>query len=97
MIIAEISTFPADKGIHLHNYVKAALRTLRESGLNYLVGPMGTCIEAPDTETLFEVMRKMHESIAEMGSVRIVTTIKIDDRRDMDRRMLGKLEAVKLD
>lgn len=97
MIIAEISTFPADKGIHLHGYVKEALRTLKESGLSYLVGPMGTCIEAPDTKTLFEVMRRMHESIANMGSMRIVTTIKIDDRRDIDRRMSGKMEAVKLE
>jgi len=97
MIIAEISTFPADKGIHLHEYVKEALRTLKESKLSYLVGPMGTCIEAPDTTTLFEVMRKMHESLAAKGSMRIVTTIKIDDRRDINRRMLEKVEAVKLE
>ena len=97
MIIAEISTFPADKGIHLHEYVKAAIATLKESGLNYLVGPMGTCIESPDLDTLFEVMKKMHLSIANKGSMRIVTTIKIDDRRDSDRRMLDKLAAVKLE
>ncbi|HID72032.1 MAG TPA: MTH1187 family thiamine-binding protein [Thermoplasmata archaeon] len=97
MIIAEISTFPVDKGIHLHQYVKEAIRVLDESGLNYLVGPMGTCIEAPDTETLFEVMRKMHEAIIAKGSLRVVTTIKIDDRRDTERHMLDKVEAVKLD
>jgi len=97
MIIAEISTFPADKGIHLHDYVKGAIATLKKSGLNYMVGPMGTCIESPDLDTLFEVMKKMHQSIADRGCMRIVTTIKIDDRRDSDRRMLDKVEAVKLE
>ena len=96
MIIAEISTAPVDKGIHLRNYVKAALRTLEESGLNYQICPMGTCIEAPDTQTLFDVMRKMHDTLVDMGCLRIVTSIKIDDRRDTDRRMLDKIDAVQI-
>ncbi len=97
MIIAEISTFPADKGLHLHEYVKAALQTLDDSGLNYVVGPMGTCIESPDLDTLFEIMKKMHQSILNMGSLRVVTSIKVDDRRDTNRRMLDKIEAVQID
>ena len=44
---------------------------------------------------LFEVAEKMHEAIAASGAPRIGTVIKIDDRRDRELHMKGKVEAVK--
>ncbi len=97
MIIAEISTFAIDgTGTSLSRYVKAALRVLEESGLKYHTGPMGTCIEAENVDDMFTILKKMHNAVADAGGPRIVTTIKIDDRRDRDRRMEDKLKAVEL-
>jgi len=97
MIIAEISTFAIDgTGTSLSRYVKAALRVLRESGLEYHISPMGTCIEADTVDNMFAILKKMHNAVADAGGPRIITTIKIDDRRDKDRRMAGKLKAVEI-
>jgi len=43
--IAEIAIFPLDKGMHLSRYVDGAIEEIRESGLPYRTGPMGTCVE----------------------------------------------------
>ena len=95
MIIAEISTFAIDgTGTSLSKYVKAALRVLQESGHSYHISPMGTCIETDSVDRMFEILKNMHNAVADAGGPRIVTTIKIDDRRDKDRTMGGKLKAV---
>jgi uncharacterized protein YqgV (UPF0045/DUF77 family) len=36
----------------------------------------------------------MHEAVLEGGAWRVVTTIKIDDRRDKPLTMSGKVESV---
>ena len=41
-------------------------------------------------------LRIVTYAVADAGGPRIVTTIKIDDRRDRDRKMEGKLKAVEI-
>ena len=97
MIIAEISTFAIDgTGTSLGKYVRAALRVLKDSGHSHHVSPMGTCIETETVDEMFDILKKMHNAVADAGGPRIVTTIKIDDRRDTDRKMEGKLKSVEL-
>jgi len=40
-------------------------------------------------------VKKMHEGVFGEGVVRVLTTIKIDDRRDRPQTMKGKLDSVK--
>jgi uncharacterized protein (TIGR00106 family) len=54
---------------------------------------MGTIIEG-DLKALFETILKMHEVPFKAGALRVVTTIKIDDRRDKKTSSKGKVEAV---
>jgi uncharacterized protein YqgV (UPF0045/DUF77 family) len=41
-----------------------------------------------------DVVRKIHESAFEQGAVRVLTSLKIDDRRDKSLTMEGKKSAV---
>ena len=94
MIVASISSFPVDKGHSLGQYVRKAIDALEATGLKIHVGPMSTTIEAPDLETVLEAVRIAHEAIADQGSIRIVTTVKIDDRRDKDATIKAKLRSL---
>jgi len=54
---------------------------------------MGTIIEG-DLKDLFEVMLKMHEVPFEAGALRVVTSIKIDDRRNHITSAKDKVASV---
>jgi uncharacterized protein (TIGR00106 family) len=64
-----------------------------EQGLTYEVTSMGTEIEGAVDE-LLRLAARMHEIPFAKGAQRVVTSIKIDERRDKEMRMTGKKEAV---
>ena len=65
-----------------------------EKDIKYELTAMGTIIEG-DLEHLLTLARKMHEAVFDAGITRVVTTIKIDDRRDKISGMSSKIESVK--
>lgn len=94
MAIAEVSIVPVGTGsTGVSEYVRAAFAVVRESGLRHELNPMGTCIEG-DLDSIFAVIRRMHETLAGMGCARLVTTVKIDDRRDRPHDMPAKVQRV---
>ena len=94
MAIAEISIVPiGTQSTSVSSYVAACLKVLEGSGLTHEVHGMGTIIEG-DLKALFETILKMHEVPFEAGALRVVTTIKIDDRRDKKTSAKGKVKAV---
>jgi len=54
---------------------------------------MGTIIEG-DLPRILEVIVLMHEVPFAKGALRVSTLIKIDDRRDKEATMEGKVQAV---
>ncbi|MGQ9759027.1 MAG: MTH1187 family thiamine-binding protein [Candidatus Methanomethylicaceae archaeon] len=96
MIILEFSVVPIGTGeTGVSEYVAKACKAIESSGVRYLVTPMETIIETDTLEKALEVVKKAHEAVIESGAKRIVTTIKIDDRRDKKRKMEDKVEALK--
>jgi uncharacterized protein (TIGR00106 family) len=94
MAIAEISVVPiGTKSTSLSTYVAGCLQVLEDSGMVYELHGMGTIIEG-DLKALLEVVRKMHEIPFGQGVLRVVTHIKIDDRRDKEGSAQGKVDAV---
>lgn len=61
--------------------------------MRYRLDPMFTTLEG-DLKTIFEIIEKMHEAVAQAGAARISTVIKIDDRRDKQAPMEAKVEVV---
>jgi len=94
MAIAEISVVPiGTQSTSVSSYVAACLEVLEGSGLTHEVHGMGTIMEG-ELKALFETILKMHEVPFKAGALRVVTTIKIDDRRDKKTSAKGKVEAV---
>jgi uncharacterized protein (TIGR00106 family) len=95
-VVAEVSIVPigtADAGIS--RYIAASLEVLENrKDLSYRLTPMGTIIEGPLNKVL-EAICDMHEVPFSKGAARVVTSIKIDDRRDKTATMAGKLESVR--
>lgn len=92
-MLAELSVFPLDKGSEgLSRYVAGSIKIIEESGLDYEMHAMGTLIEGP-ADKVFEVIRKCHENMTAQSD-RVVTYVKIDDRKGADGTIKKKVAAV---
>jgi len=96
MAIMEISVVPiGTKGPSLSGYVARAIDILKkESDIKYQLTSMGTIIEARSIEKLLSVAGKMHSILFSDEVKRIVTTIKLDERKDKELTMYGKVKSV---
>jgi uncharacterized protein (TIGR00106 family) len=96
MAIAEVSVVPlGTKSPSVSQYVARAVKILeQERDIKYQMTPMGTVLEG-DLDRILAAVKKMHEGVFGEGVVRVLTTIKIDDRRDRPQTMKGKLDSVK--
>lgn len=95
MIIAEFSMVPMGTGTSASRYVKEVYKVLEKSGLRFLPGPMSTSLEAESLREIFDVIEEANEALARSGVRRIITSVKIDDRRDKDISIDTKLEAAR--
>ena len=96
MAIAEVSVIPlGTKTASVSQYVARAVRALeREKDIKYETTAMGTIIEG-DLDRILAVVKKMHEGTFGEGIARVLTTVKIDDRRDKAQSMKAKLDSLK--
>ena len=96
MVILEISVMPLGTGTpSLSRFVAGAVKVLQaEKGVKYEMTSMGTNIEG-DLEQLLDLARRMHRSAFEAGAQRVVTTMKIDERRDQAASIQSKVASVK--
>nr|MDO8045412.1 MTH1187 family thiamine-binding protein [Candidatus Baldrarchaeota archaeon] len=67
----------------------------KHGDLRFQVTPMGTGVEGDDLAEILKVILEAHEAVFKAGAQRVVTTIKIDDRRDKKETMEYKVKAVK--
>jgi uncharacterized protein (TIGR00106 family) len=95
MIIAQLSIAPLGKGTSVSTYVKIVLETLKKEHITFQTNAMATVIETKDIETLFHIVQKAHHAVAAAGAERIITELKIDDRRDKDATIESKLKSLK--
>ncbi len=96
MAIVELSVVPVGTGTpSVSKFVAGAVRILQnEMDIKYELTAMGTIIEG-DLEHLLTLVRRMHQSAFDAGAMRVVTTVKIDERRDKPSSINGKVESVR--
>ena len=96
MAIAEVSVVPlGTETPSVSKYVARAVKILQqEKDVKYEITPMGTIIEG-DLDKILAVVRKMHEGTFGEGVARVLTTVKIDDRRDRAQGMKEKLNSLR--
>ena len=93
MAVMEVSVIPIGIGSSVSSYVADCIRVLKKERVSYELTAMGTNVEG-DLKDLVRVALKMHQVPFSRGAQRVVTTIKIDDRRDKKISIAGKKKAV---
>jgi len=92
MMLAEFSVVPIGKGESVSEYVAECLEMVVASGLDYRVNPMGTVVEG-DYDEVMDLIKSCHEKVMERCP-RVITTIKIDDRRGASGTIESKVRSV---
>ena len=94
MAIMEVSVVPVGTdSASLGDVVAETVRVAKRHGAKFALNAMGTNLEG-DLDTLLKVAREMHEVCFNGGTQRVITVIKIDDRRDKDLSMEYKVDSV---
>lgn len=99
MAIVDVVVIPVGtEGPSVSQYIaeiQTKLEEFKQEGkIDYQITPMNTLIEG-ELADLFEVIQAIHELPFNKGLDRVCTNIRIDDRRDKQRKMNDKLDSVK--
>ncbi|HEC2149534.1 MTH1187 family thiamine-binding protein [Staphylococcus delphini] len=99
MAIVDVVVIPVGtEGPSVSQYIaeiQTKLEEYKQEGkIDYQLTPMNTLIEG-ELADLFEVIQAIHELPFNKGLDRVCTNIRIDDRRDKQRKMNDKLDSVK--
>jgi uncharacterized protein (TIGR00106 family) len=94
-VVVALNIVPLGKGISVSKFLAPALKEIEGRRVKYSVTPMCTIFEADSVEDAFDLARLAHEAVFKAGVERVVTTVKVDDRRDIERSMEEKVESLK--
>lgn len=94
MIISQLSIAPFGKDISVSKYVKKVIDVIKNYDVRYETNAMATVIETKDLETLFKIVQSAHISLIDSGIERVITELKIDDRRDKNVTIDSKIKAI---
>lgn len=97
-VIAEVSIVPIGTGetgvsAFIAEAIKALEKVAESNGLRYHVCAMGTAIEG-DLDSLWKAVKAMQEAMFAAGAKRLLTTLRIDDRRDKEETLERKQQSV---
>lgn len=92
MLLIELSMSPMDKGASVSPWVARALEVIDRSGLDYRLGPMGTCIEG-EWDEVMAVVKRCWKALGKDCS-RVTFSIKGDWRKGREGRLDAKVAAV---
>jgi len=94
-VIVEIAVDPiGTSSTGVGDIIKEAVNAIRAMNLKYQVCPMGTCFELRSVDEVGPVISAVHQAVHRAGVNRIVTTVRIDDRRDKEESMEYKVKRV---
>ena len=98
MAIVDIVIIPVGtNGPSVSKYIaeiQVELEKFKQQGkIDYQLTPMNTLIEG-ELSDLLDVVKTIHELPFNKGLDRVCTNIRIDDRRDKQRRMDDKIKSV---
>lgn len=94
MALMQITVIPlGTETTSVSAYIADIQEMMANSGIEYVLNDMETTIHA-DIDQLFTVAKAIHEIPFSKGLQRVVTNIQIDDRRDKERGLGVKRDAV---
>ncbi|GAF05177.1 MTH1187 family thiamine-binding protein [Saccharicrinis fermentans] len=92
-VLVNFAMFPTDTGSSLSTPVSKVIELIKNSGVQYQLGPMGTTIETEGMEEALDVINQAHTLLAKNHD-RIYTTITIDARKGDVGRMQSKIQSI---
>ena len=97
MIHAEISVYPIGTSTTSASfYIAKAIESIQNmENIRYQINPMGTILESDDINKIYDASKKMMEVVHNLGVSRVEVILKIDSRKDKDKKMEEKLESIK--
>ena len=90
--MVEFSVVPLGMGESVSQYVAECMKMVEASGLTYKINPMATVVEGEYDEVM-ALIKRCHARVMEM-SPRVITTVKIDDRRGAKGMIDKKVQSV---
>ena len=94
MIISQLSIAPLGKDVSVSKYVKKVTEIIKKYNVKSETNAMATVIETEDLETLFKIVQEAHMTTINSGAQRVITELKIDERRDKNATIESKLRAI---
>jgi len=91
-VLVEFSIVPIGKGASVGSDIAKVIKIVENSGLPYKLNPMGTVVEGKWDE-LMALIKRCHRVVLRDGE-RVVTTIKIDDRKRRSNMIEGKIASI---
>ncbi|BFI76368.1 MTH1187 family thiamine-binding protein [Sulfurisphaera ohwakuensis] len=95
-VLVDIAVEPlGTSSTSISKYVKKVFEILDRRGIRYYPAPSMTTIELDDITQLGYILKEINDELEKMGVKRVVTLLKIDDRRDKENSIDHKLEVIK--
>jgi len=91
-VIVDFSIFPIGKEESVSKYASRAVKIIKNSGLPYQIGPMGTSIEG-EWDEVMAVVKQCREEL-KRDCPRLYMTMKVDSREGQAGRMGEKVKSV---
>ncbi len=92
MVVAEVSIIPLSNGPSVSKYVKKAISIFKKHNLKINYGAMSTTIEG-DLNEVLEAFKEAHNEVLK-DTTRVVSSLKIDERKDKDNTIERKLKSI---
>ncbi len=96
MIHAEISVYPiGTSNTSASFYIAKGIESIQKmTGVRYEINPMGTILESDNIDKIYEASKSIMEVVHNLGVQRVEVILKIDSRRDKNKKMEEKLESI---
>lgn len=94
-MLAELEIVPiGTNSASVSEQLAQVAKLIDRSGLDYRVGPMGTVIEG-SWDQLMQLAKQCHQALLQSNN-RVMTTIRIDDRKDKpgNGRIVQKVQSL---
>ncbi|WP_456472070.1 MTH1187 family thiamine-binding protein [Methanocaldococcus sp.] len=90
--VAEVSIIPIGEGPSISKYVKKAINIFKKYNLKVVPNAMGTVLEG-DLDEILKAYKEAHLSVLSEVD-RVVSQIKVDQRKDKENSIERKLKSI---
>ena len=96
MIHGEISVYPMGTSTTSASfYIAKGIESIQNmEGIRYEINAMGTVLESDNIDKIYDAAKSIMEVVHNLGVNRVEVILKIDSRRDKDKKMEEKIESV---